>query len=259
MTVTWDPGLVSDELLELTRSLGDPSRNLVMLAEGNTSQRLADNRLVVMASGVRLSAAGRDDFVALDLDEMTTILEDPAADEASVSRALGAGCSGGVRRRASIESLMHSAVQAVAPVAFIAHTHPTDVLGLLSSIHAATAFESSVDVGEAVAIGRPLFIPYVPPGLHLGRTVLQALRRRADETGEVPPLILLGNHGIVAIGATAAAVGDVTHMAVRAARVRTAALSVGGVLPLPAQSSHALRARDDFAARRLSTEGTAGA
>ena len=51
MTAVWDPSLVSTELLDLTRSLGEQDRGLVILAEGNTSQRLPDGRVVVKASG----------------------------------------------------------------------------------------------------------------------------------------------------------------------------------------------------------------
>ena len=51
MSAVWDPGLVGEELVSLTRALGERHRDLVILAEGNTSQRLADGRVVVKASG----------------------------------------------------------------------------------------------------------------------------------------------------------------------------------------------------------------
>ena len=54
MTTSHDPSLVSDELVALTRDLGRTDRDLVILAEGNTSQRLPDGRLVVKASGARM-------------------------------------------------------------------------------------------------------------------------------------------------------------------------------------------------------------
>ena len=47
MTSTaWDPSLTSSELLTLTRLLGEPHRDLAVLAEGNTSELLDDGRLV---------------------------------------------------------------------------------------------------------------------------------------------------------------------------------------------------------------------
>ena len=59
MTVGWHPELVSDELVALTRSLGDPAKDLVILAEGNTSQRLADGRIAVKTSGANMQARRR--------------------------------------------------------------------------------------------------------------------------------------------------------------------------------------------------------
>ncbi|MDQ1546304.1 MAG: hypothetical protein QOH69_1208 [Actinomycetota bacterium] len=255
MTAHWHPELVSGELLGLTNALGQPERKFAILAEGNTSERLPDGRLVVKASGASLGSATRDDFVTLDVDEIAGILLDPAVDQRSLTDALDSGVHGGVHRRASIESLMHAAVQAVGPVRFIGHTHPTAVLGLVSSIHAATAYDSPAYSDEAVVLGRPLFVPYASPGIQLGRTVYEALKSRVDEDGDMPALIVLGNHGIVAIGPTAEAVEGVTEMAVKGAEVRIAALSTGGLVALPAESMKAFFARDDIAERRRDLKG----
>ncbi len=55
MTTTWQPELVPDELVALTRALGEPAKDLVILAEGNTSKRLDDGRIVVKASGAYMA------------------------------------------------------------------------------------------------------------------------------------------------------------------------------------------------------------
>jgi rhamnose utilization protein RhaD (predicted bifunctional aldolase and dehydrogenase) len=255
MTAHWHPELVSDELLDLTHILGEPDRKLAILAEGNTSERLPDGRLIVKSSGASLAAATRDDFVTIDVEEIAAILQDSAADQRSLTEALDAGVQGGAHRRASIESLMHAAIQAVAPAKFIGHTHPTAVLSLVSSIHAAVAYDSPAYSDEAVVIGHPLFVPYAQPGIALGRAVYEALRRRVDEEGDAPSLILLGNHGIVAVGPSASAVHGVTEMAVKAAEVRLGALSVGGLVPVPAESIKTFFAREDIAERRRDLNG----
>jgi rhamnose utilization protein RhaD (predicted bifunctional aldolase and dehydrogenase) len=255
MTAHWHPELVSEELLRLTNALGQPERKFAILAEGNTSERLADGRLVVKSSGASLGSATRDDFVTLDVEEIAAILLDSTADQRSLTNALDAGAHRGAHRRASIESLMHAAVQAVTPVQFIGHTHPTAVLGLVSSIHAATAYDSPAYSDEAVVLGRPLFVPYASPGILLGRAVYEVLRRRVDEDGDAPALIVLGNHGIVAVGPTAEAVEGITEMAVKGAEVRITALSTGGLVPLPAESMKAFFARDDIAERRRDLKG----
>jgi hypothetical protein len=41
-------------LVELSRTLGEPSRDLVILAEGNTSIRTEEDRMLVKAGGAQL-------------------------------------------------------------------------------------------------------------------------------------------------------------------------------------------------------------
>jgi rhamnose utilization protein RhaD (predicted bifunctional aldolase and dehydrogenase) len=261
MTTIWNPSLVSDELLALTRSLGEPSRDLAILAEGNTSQALDGGRLVVKASGANLGAATKADFVVADIAEVAALLQDDRADQDTLTAVLDAGVHGGVHRRASIETLVHAAVHAVSPVEFIGHTHPTAVLGLMASIHAATAYAVPVYSDEAVVLGRPLFVPYAQPGFRLGRLFFDVLRRRVDETGELPALILLGNHGIVATAPTAAGVDGISAMAVKTAQVRLSALAAGGLVPLPADGIDEFFSRPDISERRRDLKqatGTAG-
>jgi len=250
MTARHTPEVVSQELIELTRSLGRPERELAILAEGNTSELISDGRLVVKASGSNLATATAADFVTVEVEALAALLTRPGTTQEEVTAALDAGMVGGRRRRASIEALVHVAVQAVAPVAFIGHTHPTAVLGLLASVHSETAYQDWVYSDEAIVLGRPLYVPYAPPGLELGRVFSAALRQRVEATGELPQLVLLGNHGIVAIAPTAAGVDGISAMAVKGAQVRAIAYSVGGLVPIPAASIDKFFARGDIGERR---------
>ncbi|HEY0238485.1 MAG TPA: class II aldolase/adducin family protein [Friedmanniella sp.] len=259
MTTIWNPSLVSDELLALTRSLGEPGRDLAILAEGNTSQSLGDGRVVVKASGANLAAATTGDFVVVDVAEVASLLHDERADQDTLTAVLDAGVHHGTHRRASIETLVHAAVHAVSPVEFIGHTHPTAVLGLLASVHAATAYDAPAYSDEAVVLGRPLFVPYAQPGFKLGRLFFDVLRRRVDETGELPALILLGNHGIVATAPTAAGVDGISAMAVKTAQVRLGAYAAGGLVPLPAEGIAEFFARADISERRRDLRSGGGA
>jgi rhamnose utilization protein RhaD (predicted bifunctional aldolase and dehydrogenase) len=255
MTAVWDPGVVSEDLLALTRSLGERSRDLVILAEGNTSQRLPDGRVTVKASGSSMRTATAEDFVVVDVDPLVELMSSPTATQADLTAALDAGEHGGRRRRASIETLVHVAAQAFAPTPFVGHTHPTAVVGLLASVHAATAWDRHVYSDEAVVVGRPLYVPYASPGIDLGRTYLEALRQHVDAHGELPTLVLLGNHGIVVNAPSAAGVEAVSEMAVKGALVRTAAYSVGGAAPLETSSVDTFFAREDIIERRAHLAG----
>ena len=255
MTTVHAPELVSDDLIALTRSLGRPERDLVILAEGNTSALLPDGRLVVKASGSNMASATADDFVTVEVAPFVELLERKDTTQADVTAALDAGMVRGHRRRGSIEALVHIAVQAVAPAAYVGHTHPTAVLGLMASVHATTAYREWVYSDEAVVIGKPLFVPYASPGIELGRVFHTALRKHVDDAGELPQLVLLGNHGIVAIAPTAAGVDGISAMAVKGAQVRAIAYSIGGMVPIPSASVASFFAREDIAERRGNLAG----
>ncbi|MBC7723160.1 MAG: class II aldolase/adducin family protein [Burkholderiaceae bacterium] len=256
MTTQWLPDLVGDELVALTRSLGEPAKDLVILAEGNVSERLPDGRLVIKTSGANMATSVPEEFVVVDVDPLTELLLAGSTSQADVTAALDAGDHGGARRRASIETLIHVAVQHIQPSRFVAHTHPTPIVSLLASVHAATAFEEWVYSDEAVVIGRPLFVPYAEPGIALGRLFLERLRGYVDEHDELPSLVLLGNHGLVAIAATAQGAEAITLMAVKGARVRLGALSVGGVAGLGSDVVAKYFQREDMVERRRQLSGT---
>lgn len=250
MTARLDPGVVSPELVELTRRLGEPGRDLVILAEGNTSQRLDDDRIAVKASGARMRDAGKDDFVVLETAPLMQLVVSDHAGQDELTAALDAGTlDDGRRVRASIETLIHVAVQSVAPSGFVAHTHPTSVVGLLSGVYADEAFARAAYSDEAVVLGQPLFVPYATPGIDLGRAFHTRLRNYVERMGKLPRLVLLGNHGIVAIADTSAGVEAVSDMAVKAARVRIIASATGGLAPLTGESVGKFLSRQDVAER----------
>ena len=251
MTTRHQPELVSPELLRLTRELGRPERDLVILAEGNTSQLLDDGRLVVKASGARMRDVTAEDFVTVDVEPLMALVRDPQATQADLTAALVAeDVRGGSPRRGSIETLVHAAVQAVAPTAYVGHTHPTEVIGLLASVRAEKAFADAAYSDEAVVIGRPLFVPYAQPGIDLGRVYHRCLVEYAEREGALPQLVLLANHGIVALAPTAEGVDAISEMAVKAAAVRRIAYGVGGLAPLTEEAVAKFFARDDVAERR---------
>ena len=252
--VRYDPDQVGAELLALTRSLGRPERELAILAEGNTSQRLSADRMMVKSSGSHLGSAGPEDFVVAELAPLVALMQDPGSTQQDLTRLLDAGEIDGRRRRGSIEALVHAAIHALAPdpaaCTYVGHTHPTAVVGLLASVRGAHAWDRIAYSDEAVVIGRPLYVPYAQPGIDLGRLLFRALSERVEATGEMPALILLGNHGIIATAPTADGVDAVSAMAVKGAQVRALAYAVGGLTPLSTEAVDKFFDRDDVAERR---------
>jgi rhamnose utilization protein RhaD (predicted bifunctional aldolase and dehydrogenase) len=271
VTFSAQPAEVPADLVALTRRIGDPAADLVVLAEGNTSVRLPGDRFAVKASGSRMDLAEAGDFVVGELPELLDLLERGDTDQDSLSRLLSVGdtregaAPGGpasrrseakaIRHSASIETLVH-VVALAAGATWVAHTHPTAVVGLLAVAEAAQLWSAPLFPDEAVVLGEPVWVPYAAPGIALGTAVHAAVRERLDRDGVAPRLVLLGNHGIVTLGATATEVETITTMAVKAARVRSVALGAGTPAPLGVAHARELAGRTDEAARRTLLGGT---
>jgi rhamnose utilization protein RhaD (predicted bifunctional aldolase and dehydrogenase) len=255
MTVRLDASKVPAELVRLTSRLGDPARDLVVLAEGNTSTLVGTDQLAVKASGARMDRAVAADFVLVDLDEAAAVLADPGATQAELTRLLAVESGPHEGRRASIETLLHVAAATTGLASWVAHTHPTAIVGLVSTLEGPALWEGPLFPDEAVVVGTPAWVGYEEPGLALGRAVAGAIRDRLELTGVPPRCVLLGNHGLVALGSSSEEVEAITVMAVKAARTRALALSVGTPAWLDAGLGADLAARGDEVERRLRLTG----
>lgn len=255
MSCTWNPDLVSAELVSLTHSLGVREKDFVILAEGNASQRIDDHRIVVKASGAKMASATKNEFVVCEVTPLVDLMDSPTATQQDLIAHLDAGEHNGARRRGSIETLIHVAVQSLRPTAFVGHTHPTPLVALLASVHQETAFDTFVYSDEAIVIGSALYVPYAQPGIDLGRIFLSSLRDYFQKNNDLPSLVLLGNHGIVALADTADGVEAVTEMAYKGAQVRLQALAAGGAKPLSSEAVKSYFEREDMAERRRNLSG----
>jgi rhamnose utilization protein RhaD (predicted bifunctional aldolase and dehydrogenase) len=172
-------------LRSVSAALGaDPLQ--VQGAGGNTSLKRG-GAMWIKASGTWLSEAERREiFVPVDLDALRAAIErgDPAAESAVDCVAAAENPSG---LRPSIETTVH----AVCPAPVVIHSHCVNAI--------AVAMRAD---GEAVALAAlegmgAVWVPYVKPGLMLSREIA----RRISPATRV---LVLGNHGLVACGATVA-------------------------------------------------------
>ena len=96
---------VIDTLVELSRTLGEPARDLVILAEGNTSIRTDADRMLVKASGSQLGTAAGEDFVEVRIQPMLDLVHDEKADDPDVERLFGELAR--IGKRPSVEAMLH--------------------------------------------------------------------------------------------------------------------------------------------------------
>jgi rhamnose utilization protein RhaD (predicted bifunctional aldolase and dehydrogenase) len=244
-------------LVELSRTLGEPSRDLVILAEGNTSIRTDPDRMLVKASGSQLGTAAEADFVEVDTRIMLDLVNDPAAGDDEVERVFGEFARAG--KRPSVEAMLHAICLSDGGASVVGHTHPVPLNIVLCSPQAERMAGDVLFPEQVVILGRnPVFVPYLDPGLTLARAVRREMLRRIELDGAPPKVIYLGNHGIFALGQSAAEVLQITAMAVKVSRILSGALLLGGVHTLSERDVARIDGRPDEIYRRQVLAGQEG-
>lgn len=243
------------ELVGLSRALGAPERDLVVLGEGNTSVRLGSESFLVKASGASLANAAVESFVELDLRRTLALLDLDSPTDEELSEGLMAARTG-EGPRPSIEAVMHALGLTEGEAGFVGHTHPTAVNAILCSDRAETLVAGSIFPDQIVVCGRDaLLIPYADPGLPLARTLHDGLRAHKERTGLAPRTVYLRNHGMLALGRSAAEVDQITTMATKAARILAGTLAFGEPVYLSAEQANRIENRPDEHHRRRVLRG----
>jgi rhamnose utilization protein RhaD (predicted bifunctional aldolase and dehydrogenase) len=217
---------VLEQLVELSRTLGDPGREYAILAEGNVSALSGDGTMLVKASGTSLADATAASFVDVHIDSMLELLDGSPADEREQAAALLACVSGDAGARPSVEAPLHAVALRHGGARVVGHTHPIAVNAILCSANAELITRALFPDQIVVCGADPLLVPYIDPGLPLARVVRERLRERAHP----PKVIYLQNHGLVALGQNAQEVARITQMAVKAAAILLGALGAGGAV-----------------------------
>ncbi|MGY1707592.1 class II aldolase/adducin family protein [Geodermatophilus sp. SYSU D00697] len=237
------------ELVQLSRTLGEPGRRFAILAEGNTSQRVGEDLLAVKVTGRSLRDARAEDFVLVSLERLSALVDEPDAGDADVA-AYFDEVEAEQGARPSVEALLHVVCVLDAGATTAAHTHPESVNALLCTDRAAVLAEQPLFPDQVVVLGRrALLVPYTDPGVVLAREVRRRLADYVPEHG-LPRAIYLANHGMFALGSSAAQALQVTEMADKTARVLGRALSLGTVVPMTEESVVRIDSRQDEQVRR---------
>jgi L-ribulose-5-phosphate 4-epimerase len=218
------------ELVALSRSLGDPARDLAILGEGNTSAQIDLERFYVKASGKQLGTADEGSFVEVSLARAMDVLLGPDLTDEGVKQAL-VRCKAdpGGPLMPSVETFLHAYLLSLADINWVGHTHPTPVNAILCSANSREAVSGRLFPDEIVCCGPAVcYVEYVDPGLPLARHLRRRVEEFIDEHGMVPKIILMENHGLIATGRTTRDVETATSMYVKTARVILGAYAMGG-------------------------------
>ncbi|MDN5570554.1 MAG: SDR family NAD(P)-dependent oxidoreductase [Propionibacteriaceae bacterium] len=207
------------ELIEVSRRFGaDPA--YVRAGGGNSSVKL-DGVLYIKPSGTPLATLSAEDLVPLRNDVLLEALTSDEQVEGDPVRAAAQKAQvGNPTRRPSVEILFHALIDDP----LVLHLHPIT----------ANALTCNAD-GEPLAArllgDDAIWVPYIDPGVPLAVGIEAARRAYTERTGNKPPTVtLLGNHGIIVSGASAA---DITAETERVTAIIAAELEAAAPVPTP--------------------------
>lgn len=164
---------------------------------GNTSVKLPGGLMAIKASGFCLSDIRPDKaYAVLDGADLRNfyLTTDPSA-LADVEKEGSARAKADVRHidgladlRPSVEAGFHSILKT-----FVVHTHSV-YANLAACSTACRPIAAQAFAGANYTWG---WVPYTDPGANLTFAIRDELRRVEKETGKVPSVILMQNHGII--------------------------------------------------------------
>ncbi|NOZ28062.1 MAG: class II aldolase [Chloroflexi bacterium] len=243
---------ILSQLIWMSRELGRPEMDYAILGEGNTSARIDGETFFVKASGAELRTLDETGVVEVSFERALALLEAEDISDAAVKAGLTAAkVDPKAPRHPSVETVLHALALTEGGASWVGHTHPTAVNAILCSQAAVAAYAGRLFPDEIVVCGpAPVFVPYVDPGVPLARRVRDEIRAYLDRWGEPPKVILMQNHGLIALGKSPQEVLNVTAMAVKTARVLAGTYALGGPHFLTEEQAARIHTRPDEALRR---------
>ena len=240
-----------NKLIALSRELANPAYNLAILGEGNTSVDCEDGTFWVKASGSQLSTISESGFSRVQGKRVLELLDTRQLDDNGVAEGLKSSLVYPGMSKPSVETFLHALCIYKGNVKWIGHTHPISVMSILCSKEGARPFTQHIYPDEIVGCGEmPAIVPYVDPGLTLARAVSDELLRYMDKFGHAPKLILMENHGMVALGQSPTDVMSISLTADKWARTLLGTFTMGGPRYLTSQQAKRIETRPDEAYRR---------
>jgi rhamnose utilization protein RhaD (predicted bifunctional aldolase and dehydrogenase) len=240
------------QLITMSNNLGNPALDYVILGEGNTSASIDAGSFWVKASGTELRTIDAGGFVQVRFDRLLALLDMDSLSDNDVKAGMEAAkADPSVTLRPSVEAVLHALALQLEGVKFIGHTHPAAINALTCSAAFETAVSGRLFPDEIVICGpAPVVIPYTDPGVPLARKVQEQINRYLDDYGEVPKVILMQNHGLIALGRNPQQVENITAMAVKTARVLLGTYAFGGPRFLTQKQVERIHTRPDELYRR---------
>ena len=219
---------------------------MAILGEGNTSVRVDEETFAVKASGSNLASLTSADVTHCAFNRLLHLLDKSSATDVEVDQALLAARLDPAAKKPSIEALFHAYLLTLPGVRCVGHVHAIAVNQILCSPRAREFAERRACPDEIVMCGvESVFVPYAEPGLGLSQAIRREVVAFVKRTGRDPKIILLQNHGIIAVGSSPKSVLGSLLMAEKAAEIFVGAASLGGPVFLTAEQCERIAGRPD--------------
>lgn len=240
-----------EKLVWLSREIGREERQLAILGEGNTSADAGDGTFWIKASGGNLATLDAAGLTQVRNDIILRAVDDASLNDQGVREVLLASRVDENSKLPSVETFMHAVCFKEGGAKWIGHCHAVSVLQILCSRQGVAPFLQHVFPDAIVVCGPNVAtVPYIDPGIELARSVRVALRDFQQAYGTTPKVILLGNHGPVALGQSEREVLNIILMLDKWAKVLAGAFAAGGPGFLPEKTVERIDSRPDEHYRR---------
>jgi rhamnose utilization protein RhaD (predicted bifunctional aldolase and dehydrogenase) len=242
---------ILSDLLTLSHELGREDRGLAILGEGNTSARVGDGTFFVKASGSCLGTLKEEDAVECRLPALLPLLEKDSLTDQQIDDALLAARVDSKAKKPSVEAVFHAYLISLPGIKFVGHVHAIAVNQILCSPRAREFAEHRMFPDEIVCCSTAsVFVPYTDPGVKLAQVIRRETEAFIKKHQRQPRIILMENHGVIALGATWQAVLTAMLMAEKAAKIFVGAAALGGPVFMSDAHVQRIAGRPDEAYRQ---------
>ncbi|MDA1261638.1 MAG: class II aldolase/adducin family protein [Planctomycetota bacterium] len=233
-------------LLQLAHTLGKDDLRMSILGEGNVSIRVSDETFLVKTSGANLGSLSETGIAECRFDKLLPMIDSKGMDDAQIDQALFDARVSLDAKKPSVESLFHAWLLGLPGVQCVGHVHAIAVNQILCSPRAKEFARNRIFPDEIVCCGcESVFVPYTDPGLALAQVIRQKTLKFVARTKREPRIILLENHGVIAVGSSPDGVLASLLMVEKSAQIFVGSAALGGPNFLTAKQVQRIAGRPD--------------
>lgn len=217
----------SNDLLTLAHWVGNHPSRLVIGHEGSVAALLPGGKtFAVSAAQTSLAKLESGSLVEFDLAKTQSLIE---REEVCTPEQVAEAQTNPTAPVPCADALAYADLFAFEKVRFAVHTQPIPINQVICSPRARQFSDRRNLPDEILACGQAsVLVPFMPPGLLQAKEMRRKIALWRDRYKSTPKLILLQNHGMIALGETVEEVQTVTEAAIKYAEIFLGAAMMGG-------------------------------